>query len=66
MLKEVYIVEVQSGCTGQEEAMLFDSVWTSKERAEEYCNSRFKRKPDVWHSEDWPYDITKVTLDTEG
>ena len=62
-MSTVYIVEVESGSSESSGCMVFDSVWTSRELAEEYCQ-KFKRDPSVWHSEDWDFDITEYQLDT--
>ena len=53
----VYIVEASSGCTDQGNALIFDSVWSTKELAEDYCKERFG---------DWEHDITAVRMDEEG
>jgi hypothetical protein len=62
-MKKVYIVETASGSTDDDNAMLFDSVWTNEDLARDYCK-KFHRNPSVWHSEDWPYTITETELNT--
>lgn len=62
-MSTVYIVEVESGSSEYSGCMVFDSVWTSRELAEEYCQ-KFKRDPSVWHSQDWEFDITECKLDS--
>ena len=57
---KLYIVETESGSIEQGQAMLFDSVWSSHEKAQEYCK-RFKTCGAFDTS--WPCSITEVNLD---
>jgi len=61
-MNTIYIVEVESGCSDDGGALLFDSAWTTKEAAEEYCK-KFQRNPACWHSQNWNYEISKCKLD---
>jgi hypothetical protein len=58
---EVYIVEVESGCTSDNGAMLFDSVWTSRESAEAYAKAKFAQAG--YASQVPDYTVTPVTLE---
>ncbi len=56
---KVYIVEVKTGSTYEGDAMLFDSVWTTKELAEKHCE-KFKTSGGCYQT--WPYTITETNL----
>lgn len=57
---KLFIVETESGSSEEGEAMLFDSVWSSREKAEEYCK-RFKTSGAF--GVPWPHKITECKLD---
>lgn len=59
----VYLVEVETGSTYEGEAMLFDSIWSSRELAEKYCE---KFKSMGYLDTPWPYDITEIKVDVGG
>lgn len=54
-MEHVYIVEVESGATCESGAMVFDSAWSTLEKAKEYCK-KFERQR-------WPYDIFITPID---
>lgn len=56
---KVYVVEVESGSCEQGGAMLFDSVWKTREAAEEYCK---KFKSSGYLDVEWMHDIYEVEL----
>lgn len=60
-MQKVYVVEVESGSTDHGCAMLFDSVWTTEERAREYAQSKFAQCG--WASQAPEWDVTEVTLE---
>lgn len=61
---KVYVVEIESGSSEQNGAMVFDSVWSKKEYAETYAAQRFKNTGGYGFGTD--YSITEYDLDAQG
>ena len=57
---DIYIIEVESGCTSDNGAMLFDSAWSSLESAQTYAKEKFAQSG--WASQAPNYEITKQNL----
>lgn len=55
----VYVVEVETGSSYEEGAMVFDSVWRSEEEAKEYCKGF---KASGFMNPGREYSIEKVLL----
>ena len=63
MTKTVFIVEVETGSGDEGEAMLFDSAWSSKEKAMEYCK-KFSPSTNIGGpGHGWDFEITEVEID---
>lgn len=56
---KVFIIEIESGCTDHGNAMVFDSVWSTKEAAEKYAK-KFKTSGSYIHA--WNFEITETEL----
>lgn len=59
---KVYIVEIETGSSYDDGAMVFDSVWSTKEKAEEYCK-KFEKDPNYFFSQRWNHEIFECTID---
>lgn len=56
---KLYLVEVLTGSCEQGSAMVFDSIWDSKEKAEIHCQ---KFKSNGSFDSGWEYSISEVLL----
>lgn len=63
MTEVVYIVETESGSCEENGAMLFDSVWSTREKAEEYCKKFHPSTNIGGFGHGWEYEITEVLID---
>jgi len=57
---KIYIVEAESGCTGDNGAMQFDSAWSTLEAAQEYAKEKFAQAG--WASQVPNYTVNEDTL----
>lgn len=53
----IFIVEVETGCTSHGDCLEFDSAWSSEVKAKEYCQ-RFET-----YLQSPRFEITEITLD---
>ena len=61
--KKLWLVETMSESCDEGEAMLFDSIWTTKEKAEEYCKRFSPEKHMGGWNIGWKFQITDIEVD---
>lgn len=63
-MNTIWVVEVKSGyCEDRRETMLFDSVWSTEEKARGYCK-KFHPSTGIggFTGDGWAHKITKVEI----